>query len=267
MTKFIGPKYQFRPEIYIAVRPLKNANFRSLAVILSLFLSGCGGSTTVTPASKPYISTRFLAPVHFTVQVGAFSNQSNALRLTNTLQRKGLNAYHFVHKSGLYKVRFGNFPTKNAARKKAESLKATGIIDTFYIVSPQHLRDENSIRRSIIKTAENFIGVPYRWGGTSFREGFDCSGLTMTVYQLNGLNLPRTSIKQWKVGKPVLRSQLTKGDLVFFATSGWKKVSHVGIYTGNNKFIHASGSGKKIRMDSLSGKYYRSRYVGARTYL
>jgi len=237
------------------------------AVVFILLLAGCGGSATITPASKPYISTRFLAPAHFTVQVGAFSNQSNALRLTNTLQRQGLNAYHFVHKSGLYKVRFGNFPTKNAAGKKAESLKSKGIIDVFYIVSSQHLRDENSIRRSIVKTAENFIGVSYRWGGSSTQKGFDCSGLTMTVYRLNGLNIPRSSIQQWKVGKPVLRSRLIKGDLVFFATSGWKKISHVGIYAGNNKFIHASGSGKKIRTDSLSGKYYKSRYVGARTYL
>jgi gamma-D-glutamyl-L-lysine dipeptidyl-peptidase len=238
-----------------------------VAAVFMLLLAGCGGSATITPASKPYISTRFLAPVHFTVQVGAFSNQTNALKMTNTLQRQGLNAYHFIHKSGLYKVRFGNFPTKNAARKKAESLKAGGIIDTFYIVSPQNLRDENSVRRSIVKTAENFIGVSYRWGGSSAQKGFDCSGLTMTVYRLNGLNLPRTSIKQWKVGKPVLRRQLSKGDLVFFATSGWKKVSHVGIYKGNNKFIHASGSGKKIRTDSLSSKYYKSKYVGARTYL
>ncbi|MDY6791495.1 MAG: NlpC/P60 family protein [Thermodesulfobacteriota bacterium] len=221
----------------------------------------------MTPTSTPYISTKFLAPAHFAVQAGAFSNQRNALRLTNTLQRQGLNAYHFVHQSGLYKVRFGNFPTKNAARKKAELLKANGTIDNFYIVSPQYLRDENSIRSSIVKTAENFIGVPYLWGGASPQKGFDCSGLTMTVYRLNGLNLPRSSIQQWKVGKPVLRSQLIKGDLVFFATIGWKKISHVGIYTGNNKFIHASGTGKKIRRDSLSGKYYRSRYVGARTYL
>ena len=237
-----------------------------IVFILLFLLSACGGSATVPSAYKPYSATRFLSSTHFTVQVGAFSNQNNAVRLTNTLQRKGLNAYHFIHKSGIYKVRFGNFPTKNAARKKAESLKAKGIIDTFYIVSPQHLRDEKSIRQSIVKTAENFIGIPYRWGGSSSK-GFDCSGLTMTVYRLNGLNLPRSSRQQWKVGKPILRSQLSKGDLVFFATSGWKRVSHVGIYQGNNKFIHASGTGKKIRIDSLSGKYYRSRYVGARKYL
>ena len=249
----MGIKYQFYSKIHIVF-------------ILLFLLSGCGGSSTVPSAYKPYTATRFLAPTHFAVQVGAFSNQNNAVRLTNALQRQGLNAYHFIHKSGIYKVRFGNFPTKNAARKKAQTLKASGIIDTFYIVSPQHLRNENSIRRSIVKTAENFIGIPYRWGGSSSK-GFDCSGLTMTVYRLNGLNLPRTSIKQWKVGKPVLRSRLIKGDLVFFATSGWKKISHVGIYKGNNKFIHASGSGKKIRTDSLSSKYYKSKYVGARTYL
>lgn len=250
----MSTEFQFRLRIHVTA-------------VFMLFLAGCGSSATITPASKPYISTSFLAPAHFAVQVGAFSNQSNALRLTNTLQRKGLNAYHFVHDSGLYKVRFGNFPTKDAARKKAESLKVSGIIDNFYIVRPQHLRDENSTRRSIVKTAENFIGVSYRWGGSSSQEGFDCSGLTMTVYRHSGLNLPRSSIQQWKVGKPVLRSQLIKGDLVFFATTGWKKISHVGIYIGNNKFIHASGSGNKIRIDSLSGKYYKSRYVGARTYL
>jgi len=248
------------------VTKYQNYSKNHIVFILLFLLAGCGGSSTVPSAYKPYTATRFLAPTHFTVQVGAFSNQSNALRLTNTLQRQGLNAYHFIHKSGIYKVRFGNFSTKNAARKKAENLKSSGIIDTFYIVSPQHLRNENSIRRSIVKTAENFIGIPYRWGGSS-SQGFDCSGLTMTVYRLNGLNLPRSSRQQWKVGKPVLRSQLSKGDLVFFATSGWKKISHVGIYKGNNKFIHASGTGKKIRIDSLSGKYYRSRYVGARKYL
>jgi gamma-D-glutamyl-L-lysine dipeptidyl-peptidase len=250
----MSTEFQFRLRIHVAV-------------VFMLFLAGCGSSATITPASKPYISTSFLAPAHFTVQVGAFSNQSNALRLTDTLQRQGLDAYHFVHKAGLYKVRFGHFPTKDAARKKAESLQANGIIDKFYIVRPQHLRDKNSTRRSIVKTAENFIGVSYLWGGSSAREGFDCSGLTMTVYRHNGLNLPRTSMQQWKVGKPVVRNQLIKGDLVFFATSGWKKISHVGIYIGNNKFIHASGSGKNIRIDSLSSKYYNSRYVGARTYL
>ena len=89
----------------------------------------------------------------------------------------------------------------------------------------------------------------------------------MTVYQLNGLDLPRTSRQQWKSGSPIGRDQLLKGDLVFFATSAGRRVSHVGIYAGENKFIHAPRRGKSIRVTSLSNTYYRKRYLGARRFL
>jgi cell wall-associated NlpC family hydrolase len=120
----------------------------------------------------------------------------------------------------------------------------------------------------LVKTAQDFIGVRYLWGGTSSETGFDCSGLTMTVYQLNGLNLPRKSTRQFEVGSPVVSiRQLQKGDLVFFASKGKNKVSHVGVYIGDREFIHASSRGKKIRIDSLSTKSFSQRYMGARTYL
>jgi cell wall-associated NlpC family hydrolase len=89
----------------------------------------------------------------------------------------------------------------------------------------------------------------------------------MAVYQLNGLDLPRTSRQQWRTGKPIRRKELDRGDLVFFATSGGRRVSHVGIYTGNGMFLHAPGRGKAIREASLESKYFRKRYLGARTYL
>jgi hypothetical protein len=210
----------------------------------------------------------------YSIQVGAFTNLDNAVRLSEALERKGLNAYYFVHNVGLYKVRFGDFPSKGTARRQAESMRAAGILDEYYIVSPEdyaaakhrkysgsHLRDE------IVQSAERFIGVPYRWGGSSPKQGFDCSGLTMTVYRLNGLSLPRSSREQYKAGTPIGRSQLLRGDLVFFATSGGRQVSHVGIYSGDGKFIHAPKKGKRIRTESLSNSYFRSRYVGARTYL
>ncbi|GAJ19868.1 unnamed protein product, partial [marine sediment metagenome] len=108
---------------------------------------------------------------------------------------------------------------------------------------------------------------PYQWGGSSVDDGFDCSGLAMAVYQLNGLNLPRSSKEQYRAGIPIKQSQLKKGDLIFFATSRGKKVSHVGIYTGDNKFIHAPRKGKRIRTDSLSNRYFEARYAGAKTYL
>jgi hypothetical protein len=220
------------------------------------------------------VPKRGLARIGYAVQVGAFSNLNNAVRLTETLQDRGLNAYHFVHNRGLYKVRFGNFPSKESAYKNAENLRVTGIIDEYYIVGPgdyPKLEDRKNaisyLRNEILSTAKSFIGVPYRWGGASPEHGFDCSGFSMAVYHFNGLNLPRSSKEQWETGSPVNRSQLSKGDLVFFATSGGRKISHVGIYAGGDKFIHAAGVNKRIRVDSLSKRYFRRRYVGARTYL
>jgi hypothetical protein len=239
-----------------------------------LFLSGCGGAPTVarkTPVSPP---PKKLSPMLHSIQVGAFSNMNNAVRFTEKLQAKGLDAYHFRHDSGLYKVRFGNYASKDFARHKAEKLKASGMIEEYYIVGPKDFAarsdpagDNDYLRNQIVKTAKQYIGIPYRWGGQSPDTGFDCSGLTMVVYQLNGLNLPRSSRQQWYTGKPVRRSQLSRGDLVFFATSGGRRVSHVGIYTGNGKFLHAPRRGRRIKVSSLSNSYYKSRYLGARSYL
>jgi hypothetical protein len=208
------------------------------------------------------------------IQVGAFANMNNAVRYTAKLRNKGLNAYHFRHDSGLYKVRFGNYASKDFARQKAENLKASGMIAEYYIVGPQDYAamsyrtgDNDYIRSEIVRTAKQYIGVAYRWGGESPRTGFDCSGLTMVVYQLNGLELPRSSNQQWSAGRAVTRSELASGDLVFFATSGGSRVSHVGIYTGNGKFLHAPRRGRKIRISSLSNPYYKKRYLGARSYL
>ena len=244
------------------------------AALFLLFVIGCGGEPTVTRRTTYSPPPRQLPPMRHSIQVGAFAELKNAVRYTAKLQTKGLNAYHFRHDSGLYKVRFGNYISKDFARQKAESLKASGMIEEYYIVGPQDYAalsyqsgDNNYIRSEIVRTAQQYIGVPYRWGGESPRTGFDCSGLTMVVYRLNGLDLPRSSNQQWKVGRPITRNELSRGDLVFFATSGGRRVSHVGIYTGNGKFLHAPRRGRKIQISSLSNTYYRKRYLGARSYL
>jgi hypothetical protein len=211
----------------------------------------------------------------YSIQVGAFANLDNAVRLSKSLERQGLNAYYFIHKSGLYKVRFGDFPSKKSARARAEAVRASGIINEYYLVRPTEYAvvkqgkygGRSYLRNEIVGTAKRFIGVPYRWGGSSPQQGFDCSGLTMVVYQLNGLNLPRSSKQQYRVGTPIKRNELSQGDLVFFATSGGRRVSHVGIYVGKGRFIHAPGRGKRIRTELLTKKYFKTRYVGARTYL
>jgi cell wall-associated NlpC family hydrolase len=253
--------------------PANGSIFKKILGSAGIFLLmiGCGGDTAVRPDetySKP------LAPMGYTIQVGAFANINNAVRLTEKLQNRGLNAYHFLHQSGLYKVRFGNYQTKASALSRAHELQKNGIIDTFYIVTPEDYAAagnrryvESETRNNIVKTAKGYIGIPYRWGGDSPGTGFDCSGFTMVVYRLNGLNLPRSSSGQWRAGKSVRRSQLSKGDLVFFATSGGKKVSHVGIYLGGDKFLHAPGKGRRIKASSLADNYFQKRFVGARSYL
>ncbi len=209
-----------------------------------------------------------------TIQVGAFSRIENTLRLVDSLAKQGVTPYYFRHRSGLFKVRFGNFSTYTEALHKAEHLLQQGIIEDFYIVPPESYPvareqdpDNSYLRQEIINTATDFIGIPYKWGGASATRGFDCSGLTMAVYRLNGLNLPRTSRNQFHSGRPVGKKELKNGDLVFFATNGGKRVSHVGIYTGNNSFIHAPSKGKKIQTTSLSNGYFNKRYVGGRSYL
>ena len=267
-----GDEGGFLPDSTFIRLPLVGAFLTFLVIILCV---SCGGETRVPYDSGPAYPQKTIARLGYSIQVGAFANLDNAVRLSKALERRGLDAYYFVHKTGLYKVRFGNFSTKKAARKKAEAVRAAGIIDAYYLVSPkeyavakQKKRGGRSyLRNELVGTAKKFIGVPYRWGGSSRREGFDCSGLTMVVYQLNGLNLPRSSKEQYRVGRPIRRSQLAQGDLVFFATSGGRRVSHVGIYVGNGKFIHAPSRGKRIRTELLTKKYFKTRYVGARTYL
>ncbi|NOY13061.1 MAG: C40 family peptidase [Deltaproteobacteria bacterium] len=205
---------------------------------------------------------------------GAFSKLSNAVRLVAALQARGIDAYHFRHKSGLFKVRFGNYQQYTAARSEAEQLQWQGLINEFFIVIPEDYTaariarsGKGDLRSELVKTARQFLGVPYRWGGEDRRNGFDCSGLTMVSYRLNGLNLPRNSRMQFKVGHYVAKRNLQKGDLVFFATKGGTRVTHVGIYIGGGKFIHAPRTGKTVRIASLSSRFFKKTYVGGRAYL
>ena len=245
-------------------------------LIFFLFISlaaGCAPRTKIPDKLYRPAQSKPLARMGYTIQLGAFSTEERAARFTRSLKQDGLDAYYFVHKSGMYKVRFGNFSTEKLARAKAENLRAAGIVGDFFIVSPGDYAVSHTdklgisyLRGELVKTAESFIGVTYLWGGSSTDEGFDCSGLTMAVYRYNGLNLPRSSCEQFDTGTPIERERLLKGDLVFFNTSGVKKVSHVGIYIGDDKFIHAPGSGKKISVSSLSQHYYAERFAGGRNY-
>jgi cell wall-associated NlpC family hydrolase len=219
------------------------------------------------PVSAP------LARLGYAIQAGAFAKVENAARLASQLQSQGLDATYMPSPGGLYRVRFGDFRTRELARGKAEALRTAGVIDAFWIVTPEEQpaarlqrTDLPALRRSLVETARSFLGVPYLWGGST-EQGFDCSGLAMAVYQLNGLRLPRSSAAQFEAGRAVTGADLQPGDLVFFAMAGKGRVSHVGVYLGDGMFIHAPGSGRKVCVERLDGAGIRERFLGGRAYV
>ncbi len=117
---------------------------------------------------------------------------------------------------------------------------------------------------TLINNAMQLIGVRYRWGGNTPQSGLDCSGFVRYVFNDTfGFLLPRKSSQMSKVGLQIRKDELQPGDLVFFNTMR-HAFSHVGIYVGDNKFIHAPSKGKSIRVDDMTKVYWEKRYNGAR---
>lgn len=239
--------------------------------VLCLLLPLCACKRPVPGPGSQKTATGLLG---YTIQAGAFARVENAARLADRLKAEGLEATYFAADDGLYKVRFGDFSQRESAQKRADALKARGIIEAYLLVAPEtqaaarrRTTGDKALREELVRTAENYLGIPYLWGGSSAGTGFDCSGLTMSVYRLNGLKLPRSSRDQFQEGNPVPRRELQKGDLLFFATGGSGRVNHVGLYLGEGKFIHAPRSGQAIRRDSLDNPVLSKQYLGARSYL
>lgn len=116
----------------------------------------------------------------------------------------------------------------------------------------------------LVLNAFGFLGIPYVWGGSSPEAGFDCSGFVQYVFrQAAGLMLPRSSFDQIRQGIAIAREELRPGDLVFFNTMR-ATASHVGIYIGENRFIHAPSRGKTVEIADFTNSYWQARYDGAR---
>jgi cell wall-associated NlpC family hydrolase len=106
-------------------------------------------------------------------------------------------------------------------------------------------------------------GRPYHYGGATVASGFDCSGLVQYSYRQAGVDLPHNTDAQRKVSRPVALSSLRRGDLLFFDLEG-KKNSHVGIYLGDGRFIHAPSTGKSVRNDRIDAPYWKKHLSEAR---
>ncbi len=118
----------------------------------------------------------------------------------------------------------------------------------------------SSVGQQAAAVAVRQIGIPYRYGGSTPR-GFDCSGLVHYSYQRAGKAIPRTTAQLWAGTDPVNRRDIQVGDLLFFRISG--KMSHVGIYLGNNRFVHAPSTGKVVSIANLSSNYYHNTFIRA----
>jgi murein DD-endopeptidase len=118
-----------------------------------------------------------------------------------------------------------------------------------------------SVGNEIAMRAISLLGRPYVWGGADLT-GFDCSGLVRFIYDQVGIPVPRTAAEQFSAAKPIGLAVLEPGDLLFFRTHG-QRISHVAIYTGEGRFIHAPRSGQPVEFRMLDDEYYRTRLAGA----
>lgn len=121
-------------------------------------------------------------------------------------------------------------------------------------------------RQRVIAAAKRQMGIRYRWGGNTPREGFDCSGFTKYALKGLGAKIPRTAAQQSKASRTINRSSLRPGDMIFFKTKG-TRVNHVGIYLGNGKFIHAASGGGRVMTDDLRKNYWQKRLYKYGTFL
>ena len=155
----------------------------------------------------------------------------------------------------------GGHQTRSATTH-AHSARRIDAIDIVDVAADDPVRANDVLIRAI-----GLVGVPYRWGGNTPEGGFDCSGLVGFVFRDMGrIGLPRTArdIAALPI-PPVRENRLAPADLVFFGDASG--VSHVGIYVGQGRFVHAPNSGGTVRLDEINGYYWREHYLGARRVL
>lgn len=220
------------------------------------------------------------------VNANAVNLRSGASTSNNVVATasKGAKAYIVGINNGWYKVIYGEnvcyirsdfldlteIPYENKASSKSP-LFFRGGVSTGTPVSAAALNGNtgnssntgsSASGSQIVETAKKYLGVPYVWGGTS-PSGFDCSGFVYYVLRSCGISVSRTLATMYQQGTPVAKSQLQPGDVVFFQNTYKSGISHVGIYVGDGKFIHAPHSGEVVSYANLYSDYYVNHYYGA----
>ncbi|MBI5407751.1 MAG: C40 family peptidase [Nitrospirae bacterium] len=161
-------------------------------------------------------------------------------------------------------------PSKASAKKEPAAVKTVSSGNTSSMNSEDAKAEPTTYKETQHSKLKGFLtfitqqtlGIPYRFGSNSFK-GTDCSGYVQKVFSLIGISLPRSAREQFHLGEPVAKEDLSIGDLVFFRTYA-SFPSHVGIYLGNDLFIHASTLARKVTIDKLTMPYYVKRFIGAK---
>lgn len=219
---------------------------------------------TSASATSPVLGTAQILPDSITPHAGPFAGSKALDALL-----KGDSYAEIDQKPGWVKVQLpsgdGWLPSETVTVTPAPVL---AIVPPIAAVAPAHhetiAQKISKSGNTLLKKAMTYRGVRYRWGGTSRSSGVDCSGFTTSVFKSQGIDLPRTSIEQSRVGTAVAKADLKPGDLVFFRTSRSIRINHVGIYVGDGKFIHAATGAGHVMVSSLTEAYFARDYVTGR---
>ncbi|MEN6316098.1 MAG: SH3 domain-containing protein [Clostridiaceae bacterium] len=228
--------------------------------------AGVVTGSVVNVRSKPDTSGEILTKLNKGARVDIFEQSGDWYRISI-----GEDRYGWIHKDY---ISIRNESVSRGTADTAASIQSDATADQKATQENQNnasIADSEkteALRQEIIAYAKTLLGIKYVYGGSS-KKGFDCSGFVGYVFEHFGISLERSSKDMGNNGKTVKKADLKPGDLVFFDTNGGlNAINHVGIYIGNNKFIHASsGVGRKVTISSLSDSFYLKKYMRARDYL
>lgn len=248
------------------------------AIAVLIFLSSCStfkplnftNNKQLVNSSAPAASAKFIEEISATPQATAINKEEvkpepkeTADAWTEANKKKTLSKEHTGVNEITTVKKSKEEDTKQyndiLANRKTAVENASSVQLKYAVLMNTEV--ENLPNKTLLEGVDKWYGVRYRTGGNT-KNGVDCSGFTVAVYQsVYGINLPRVSRDQYRISRKISTTELQEGDLVFFNTRG-SGVSHVGVYLGNNKFMHASVS-RGVMVNGLFEPYYLKRYIGA----
>ena len=227
-------------------------------------------SSAPTPALQPTGSGNITASDFLNVRKTA-SMDNNVIIMGSLQPNEKVDIYGI--ENNFYKIKYSG-QWGYIYKSYVSIVDATSTNDQYIEKGQQY--DTGVTGNTLVSYSNTFLGMPYLWGGTTpaklgttgkyISGGFDCSGLVLYVYKHFGITLPRTTMDQINIGAPININNLQNGDLVFFTTNTASpdEISHVGIYIGNNKFIHCPKPGDVVKISELTGYYKENFVIGKR---